>query len=139
MEQGIIENNKLIGEFMYPSAKKDFDAIPDSGDVDESYFQIAKMMMIVGDYNLLKYHSSWDWLMPVIERMKFIDDHQDDFFEDYYSINFKMEFFYGVELWINKERLFLQTAFGEDQLIEATYSAVIEFIKWYNKNKNGKK
>jgi hypothetical protein len=108
-KQEIMDENKLIIEFMeYTQVKADY------------------------------FYDDWNWLMPVVEKIKFIDDHQDVFFEDYYSINFKMEFFYGVELWIDKERLFLQTAFGENTLIDAVYRGVIEFIKWYNKNKKVK-
>ena len=81
------------------------------------------------------YHSSWDWLMEVVEKIRFIDDNQEFFFNNYYRIDFKFDFLNGVELWIDKERLFLQTAFGENQLVEAIYNAVIEFIKWYNTNK----
>ena len=67
----------------------------------------------------LNYHASWDWLMPVvdkIERIKNSDDYEVDIFGNCCDIGGRFE------------------AIGKTK-IEATYKAVIEFIKWYNANK----
>ncbi len=68
------------------------------------------------------YHSSWDWLMPVVEKI-----------ENYNS---------GSTLVIiEDERCHLDTQnnFEIDSVghtkIEATYNAVVQFIEWYNENK----
>lgn len=140
MEKEIIEGNKLIAEFMGAATlEKCPNIIKGYIQKDEVWFseEYNPKIEVESTTKLtdLKYDSSWNWLMPVVERIKFIEDHQDDFFEDYHSINFKMEFFYGVELWIDKDRLYLQTAFGEDTLKDAVYSAVLNFINWYNKTK----
>ena len=81
------ESNKLIAEFM------DY---PDLG--------------TEGDFSYLKYHKSWDWLMPVAEKCvcQITDaDEEDHLFAQIHDA-----------LW----------AFN----IEETHNAVVEFIKWYN-------
>ena len=87
------ENNKLIAEFMKEvilnGVGHDFD-----------------------QFNDLKYHYSWDWLMPVIKKCLNINEEENDEWEKQYE-NID-DTFYQVE-------------------IIQTYQAVIEFIKWYNK------
>jgi hypothetical protein len=79
-------NNKLIAEFMGV----------DYVDID-TYLENNKE---------LQYHTSWDWLMPVVQ--KCLDVSNDDNIEDFYSIQ------------------------NVVPNIEATYNAVVEFIKEYN-------
>ncbi len=55
----------------------------------------------------LKYNESWDWLMPVVQ--KCLDVSNDDNMEDFYSIQ------------------------NVVPNIEATYRAVVEFIKEHNR------
>ena len=100
------ENNKMIAEFM---------RYPELG--------------TKGDFSYLKYYTSWAWLMPVVEKIECTpidnDDNSDNFF------NVMIEVF---ECNIN----------GGDICIcenghtkrEATYKAVVEFIKQYNKNES---
>lgn len=40
----------------------------------------------------------------------------------------------GFDFKIDKKRVFMQTAYGKGQLIDAVWSGIIEFIKWYNNN-----
>ena len=56
------------------------------------------------------YNSSWDWLMPVVEKMN------------------------TTELWEEYDISYLATYLVSTD-INATYNAVIEFINEYNKNK----
>jgi hypothetical protein len=77
------ENNKLIAEFM-------------------GYDR--------GVSDLMGYDTSWDWLIPVVEKIK--------------RAKFILEF--GCRILPDNE--------GRSK-IEATYKAVVEFIKWYNENK----
>lgn len=119
-EQDILEGNKLIAEFMG-----------------------LKLPLNVIDYSVLicqnngKYHSSWDWLMPVFERIQEIEDNQDDYLKDYFDMHFEINLTSGVDFKIDRKRIFMQTAYGKGQLIEAVWAGVIYFIKWYNENKNG--
>ena len=69
--------------------------------------------------NDIQYDKSWDWLMPVVEKIENFND--------------------GCTLCIiEDERCHIntQTNFEVDSVgytkIEAVYNAIIEFIKWYN-------
>lgn len=87
------ENNKLIAEFMeYPELGTE------------------------GDFSYLKYHTSWDWLMPVVEKINQVCG-----YDDY-----------------NKSRLHLQRVLNdcinENAVgIDEVHKAVVEFINQYNK------
>lgn len=119
-EQEIIEGNKLIAEFM--------------GDYRAKYkvsndYTLANAML-----KTLKYHSSWDWLMPVVEKIK------DVMTLGYFNIDstwhdeLRQEW---VIQWSNSSpsRSFCikRSDFKRDiKLIELVWLAVIEFFKWYN-------
>lgn len=75
------------------------------------------------------YRKSWDWLMPVVEKIQHIDNLGD------VHVNFQIEMMGAVELWIDYKRIFARTAFEEGTLINAVYEGVIEFIKWFNEHK----
>ena len=107
-----MENNKLIAEFMGLYDEISLDSI--AGNIhswsDAPFFYITedskeKVMEGITEYS--KYHTSWDWLMPVIE--KCLDVSNDDNIEGFYSIQ------------------------NVVPNIEATYRAVVEFIKEYNR------
>ena len=92
-----MKDNKLIAEFMG-------DALPlNTGMMGLSEADVQ-------DLENLKYDTSWDWLMPVLDKVKKIrclpDEHDESF------------------SWVCK---------SSD--IEAEYNAVVEFIKTYNQNK----
>lgn len=94
-----MENNKLIAEFMgmIVSNWQDYDStIHTNVDAD------------------LLYHESWDWLMPVVEKVLHTMNGR-----DLYAI-------------IHENLLMALTEVN----IEATYKAVIEFIKLYNNEDN---
>ena len=63
---------------------------------------------------MLKYHKSWDWLMPVVEKIDklMLDQPIDSPFE------------------INAEEVF--TSLREVN-IKLTFNRIVEFIEWYNK------
>jgi hypothetical protein len=86
------------------------------------------------------YDKSWDWLMPVVEKIATY------VYESYESSN-------GYKNITEHDRAYTRT-FGmidnegkwmvrinrmvleqEDTLIKATYQAVVDFIKWYNSHK----
>jgi len=108
------ENNKLIAEFM--------ELTPNM----ESIFDIGTKQWLdnKGNYftdDELLYNTSWDWLIPVVEKI------ENDLKEDK---NF--EFYNKYILEAGKERMdFLVFRSSKEELHEA----IVEFIKWYNKNK----
>jgi len=114
-EQEIIEGNKLIAEFINLSFKT-------YGKTGKTYYINGEPFSILN----LKYHLSWDWLMPIVEKIQHMEDRLP------VKIDFQIHLLGTVELHINHKRVFGMTAFEPGTLIDAVYNGVIEFIKWYN-------
>ena len=102
-----IENNKLVAEFMGLDSFKDSLASLNQG----------KINIDIDVYEQAQYHTSWDWLKPVINKIN--------------SIN-------KVELGdlVATDEL-IGNIHRDDRLCNLiqTHEAVVEFIKWYNENK----
>ena len=93
------ENNKIIAEFMglevlYRPNSNGFIEISDTElcDVDD-----------------LMYHTSWDWLMPVVYKILWLEDYEDESYDDIHN---------GLT----------------NALLTQTYDAVVEFINQHNNN-----
>ena len=107
-----MKNNKLIAEFMgyeiiYRPNSNGFIEISDTElcDVDD-----------------LKYHTSWDWLMPVVEKIESDERYDVDILQ------------YGTRIRENQKEIVNNIAnISFDKKIEHTYDAVVEFINPYNK------
>jgi hypothetical protein len=99
-------NNELIAEFM-PNMMK-AESTMDMG--------IEQWLDDDGEYYLpeeLRYHESWDWLMPVVEKcLQVLGDSKES-----------EQFYQGIHdaLW--------------DINIKTTHEAVVQFIKWYNQQR----
>jgi hypothetical protein len=119
-QEQIIEGNKLIAEFMgafYSTSDQPnpyWVGVPDNG-------------QYLGTHRL-QYHSSWDWLMPVVERIEGLHS-----ILEHKYINVRITQGYVVIEGAHKEILFNTSIEGSK--IKATWLAVVEFIKWYNKQK----
>ena len=119
--QTILEGNKLIAEFMGGKYDKDTNFPIHPNDIWLPTHGIVNCATIEsGNGRIIQYHTSWDWLMPVVEKIENFND--------------------GCTLCIiEDERCHIntQTNFEVDSVgytkIEAVYNAIIEFIKWYNK------
>lgn len=99
------ENNRMIAEFMGVNKNNNgtyelpqFGSLRPSGDFRTEF-----------ESTQLKFHTSWDWLMPVVEECakKSTTSNQRD------KITFSL-----LSMDINK-----------------MYNAVVQFIEWYNENK----
>ena len=108
-----MNNNKLIAEFMGLShCEEGWITIPNENRNAVSEDEIS---------NDLQYHTEWNWLMPVVEKIECTHDNKGDCF------NVMMEAFectisgLGLTLCLN----------GHTKM-DATYKAVVEFIKTYN-------
>jgi len=112
IKKEIIINNKLIADFM---------SIPElpTQSIERKCYVIDRLC----------YHSSWDWLMSVVEKIQHLDNEYE------VSVDFQIHLMGAVELWIDHKRVFAMTAFECGTLINAVWEAVVEFVKWYNKNK----
>ena len=109
INEEIVEGNKLIAEFM--------GLISNKWDGGKTY-AIGKIKIIDGnkyaeDWTTPKYHSSWDWLMPVVEKIN--KSHFDNM--------------RGVELIMTIHK------YVSNVNILDTHKYVVKFIKWYNQQK----
>ncbi len=106
-----LKNNKLIAEFMgvNPTISGDeityemygvIDCIEDG--VDEQHFFLEEQLL---------FHTSWDWLIPVVEKILNKSDNDE-----------LIERFCANTNHLNHD---------------ATYKAVVEFVKMYNTKKKG--
>jgi hypothetical protein len=113
-EQEILEGNKLIADFMgwHHHEDKKYDA---------------------HEMSNLKYHTSWDWLMPVVEKIESL--------RSFVSINSKS---CGIWNYFNPMEVLRESPSNPNHhkvhctgatKIEGTYKAVLDFIKWCNQNK----
>ena len=115
-----IENNKLIAEFM---------KLP----VSELHGELC-----YADWDgmhSVKYHTSWDWLMPVVEKIESTETEFDGYFGVHISSNNCC--IQGTRLRTDPEH-FHPAYFNDvtlDTKILSTWQAVIQFLKWYNTNK----
>jgi hypothetical protein len=48
---------------------------------------------------------------------------------------FTVDLLHGVTIKVDKERIFLCTAFGEGQLADALYEGCLSFSDWFEKHK----
>jgi hypothetical protein len=96
-----MKDNKIIAEFMGMEL----------GDDKTMYYDDAENLHPPTPINELKYHTSWDWLMPVV--LKCFDTQQPE---------------EGQHYFINESLLTMK--------IEVVYDRVVEFIKEYNKRIN---
>lgn len=110
----VLENNKLIAEFM--------------GIVYPMLDNVIVIDNVVTKEDDLQYHKSWDWLMPVVEKIEATLD------DDGYGNNVLIETSSCTILSVNDGSVVIGFTEGITKR-EATYQAVVEFIKWYNKNK----
>ena len=113
--KNIIENNKLIAEFMGV-----FDKILSTGNIhswsDAPFYYTTedtreKVIKNISKYS--KYSKDWNWLMQVVEKMLNVSLELDS-----------MEMYYNITDAIPD--------------IAKTYEKSVEFIKWYNENKSKK-
>jgi hypothetical protein len=123
----IEEKNRLISEFM-------------GYDIGGNQYRIPFCVSenILGEESndfyveQLKFHTSWDWLMPVVEKIEDLECK----FEMFPSETKKKYFVAKVMTYANntfKQNNFFD-ATGETK-IESVHNAVVKFIEWYNENK----
>ena len=117
MENLIEENNKLIAEFMelvYAPPSKRWD----------DWFTKDGIRVTFGSRIPLQYHSSWDWLMTVVEEIET---------DERFDVNILQ---YGTIITDNQKEVVNNVAdISFDRKIDHVYDAVVKFIKFYNESK----
>ena len=115
MDHECISDNEMIAEFMGIESFKDSLASLHQG----------KINVDVDVYEQAQYDTSWDWLMPVVEKIESLG-YELMIAESRCKINHNTD--YSIEEVINIDII------GSKR--EATYQAVVEFIKEYNDDNN---
>ena len=108
-----MESNKLIAEFM------GIESYEASGYTNYVYSEDNHRTEVD-----LSYHDSWDWLMPVVEKIESLG-YELIITESRCKINHNTD--HSIEEVLHLELI--------GSKIEVTYQAVVEFINQYNKTK----
>jgi hypothetical protein len=130
------EGNKLIAEFMggildkknyarnnYRFKEPFFIWIPQG----ENYPEHIETLYSVHK-SKLQYHSSWNWLMPVVEKIR--NDH-------YIEISFYGDYNKCLIICTKADKMImLQRSLKDNTTIEIVWQAVIQFLEWYNKEQS---
>jgi hypothetical protein len=118
-EATILKGNKLIANFMHINYENNRNAHESS----DSFYEDCE----------LEYHKSYDWLMPVVEKIESLKSPDGQCAGNYFC----MILGNGISIELpNKEKDILICSTEQKKLtkIEAVYLGVVKFIKWYNKN-----
>ena len=132
--ENIIENNKIIAEFL----EWEFDDLSETFEtpflklVEPQAFGDEQFSCKLQDFEL-EFHSDWNWLMKVVEKIESIED-------CVYQVDILQE---GCKI-LKRCCLLIDKRVGklesDTTKIKSVYLACVEFIKWYNKqNKNNDK
>jgi hypothetical protein len=106
------EKNRMIAEFMGAT-------ITDIKGIQKPiYYPIMGKSVFV---NKLKYHTSWDWLMPVVEKIEQTND------------GCTLVIIEDERCHIDNQKEFHIDSVGHTK-IEAVHNAAVAFIEWYNEN-----
>ena len=118
-----IEGNKLIAEFMGGKFRKSKDK-----NTLNKYFDLKDKGYFYYE-NEIRYHASWDWIMPVLEKIEQIGC----IIEISYSLVCMCRI---CVIGKKHEKAFniINDNNGGLEPIIAIYKSVVEFIKWYNQN-----
>ena len=116
-----MKDNKLIAEFMGWDILSPTTIPPN--------LHLSNLEVDSGEIANLKYHSSWDWLMPVVEKIN-------DLTDDWGNTN---DFTIGNRfVWVDPhigDRIFFSGNNPEDKkepMISKVYRGAVEFIKQHN-------
>ena len=126
----IIEDNKLIAEFMEVKNVREYELnskhkcliiSDDDGFID-----------YVEGINFLSYNDNWNRIMPVVEKIKKLE-FEFNTFSDYTKTEKYRNEVRISELSVDK---YCRILIRNTDMLDAIFNAVVEFIKWYNENKN---
>lgn len=120
--ENVIENNRLIALFMGYSK-----GVPEQRGCKEERFALNGRTYLLSQ---LDYHASWDWLMPVVEKIEvLLLRFEIAEYECYLS-------WQGVEpddknhmAWLEKFSPISSEGYSK---MVAVYLCIIQFIKWFN-------
>ena len=130
--ENIEENNRLIAKFMATKNEiSDIFYLPQHGHYFNSYGQIEWNECF--RTNELKYHSSWDWLMSVVEKIEKMSTEK--MFVDVRIQGGLIGIYVKGVASKGYDFLYQKDGYSNGSKIEAVWLSVVEFIKWYNSKK----
>lgn len=105
--ENLRENNKLIAEFMGYNF------------ITRNAFIARYPKDFIDNSDCYKcFHNSWDWLMPVIEKVE--------------NLNFAVEISESYCEIKDGSSIVIELGGGDYTKISATYKTLVDFIKWHN-------
>lgn len=115
-----IEQNKLIAEFMGAKMRKN------------GYFYDG--ITFSTGWNTcrpenMKYHDSWDWLMPVVDKIEALRDEENH--QPLVDVHIVQDS--ATIEGLSSDGVFF-TGAGKTK-IASTFDVIVQFIQWYNENK----
>lgn len=141
------ENNKLIAEFMGVNFKVnefeiDFNSplYPKVLTANNQYWDERDSDFDLNPYQFLRFKSSYDWLIPVVEKISNLPNflYPDGIFANLVSVKIQFDTNCVEIIDMYKENFGgegFHCEFFEKSTLENIYHAVTSFIKWYNENK----
>ncbi len=158
MDRRILECNKLIANFM------GYEYIPYNSELvtrelpgwrkkDSVIFSPKQIGYLGRNHYCLKYHSSWNWIMEVVERIENLDIKNycyqwlgNDNTTEYNFINFDVDITsHECFIWLNwtldpaslinkstSERKIFKDDKTSSKKLQLVYDSIVEFIFWYN-------
>lgn len=127
----ITESNKMIAEFMGHIFNGVEYILPEYERIIPFNTQSKKATCLecfkssIFKPSELQYHTSWDWLIPVVEKIESL------IFEDDEYYNFQILGGCCVYI-ISSHGNEIVSVDNVSSKIDCAYKAVVEFIKWYN-------
>lgn len=120
-------DNELIAEFM-GWVRYEANALYNLPQwYDPDLKDLRKKGKFKGYTEQLDFHRKWDWLMPVVEKIKDLG------FDVNFSLNSSNVPSSAAACWIvSVPEGFVNPSIIEDNLLKAVYKAIVYFIKWYN-------
>jgi hypothetical protein len=116
--ENIVENNKLIAEFM----GNQLDTVENIYWIDDN---------IIGKYGFapdeLVYNTDWNWLMSVVKKIETLN-------YDFKILGGNWVIITDIDPDRNEGEEIIEIG-GKESKLKAVYTAVIEFINWYNLKK----
>lgn len=129
-QEEIVEGNKLIAEFMGFKPWVDFNIQLGFCELNINKYSTYEDGMghipHACTFKELRFHSSWDWLMPVIDKIGTIL-FEDNILPDYIDRSYVKSDCYENDT--TKSILINLSIFAS---LEDVYEETIDFIKWYN-------
>jgi len=120
----ILEGNKLITVFMGAEIIE-----PIGNSMRNIKFQTVTHFLHVHNENKLQYHSSWDWLMPVIEKIEQFDNGVCSVLITGNACDIAFSTKYNMKGEDYDAPNFIKI---KGSKIGSAWSTVVDFIKWHN-------